>query len=174
MKNKKGNKNVNSFSLAHHPFFLFNHIFLYRGRELNRALGEYDLDYSRWRVLSVLNECPNCTMQVLAETAGVDRTSLTHTVRLMVDAGLISKATRQSDRRSVILSLTEQGVNSFAAVLPIIVENSQKCFAGFSNEEVKEFINVLRRVLRNVRDTSETAVDEVAEYDLLKSLFLDR
>ncbi|QTG16908.1 MarR family transcriptional regulator (plasmid) [Agrobacterium tumefaciens] len=169
---KKAKVDLAAFSLVNHPFFLINHIFLSRGRELGRELALYDLDYPRWRVLSVLNECPNCTMQTLAEAAGVDRTSLTHTVRLMIDAGLISKTTRQSDRRSVVLSLTGAGRDRLRTVLPIIVGNSEKCFAGFSDEETKLFMNYLRRIILNIRNSSQNPAEDDAAvgYKLLESI----
>lgn len=169
---KKKTPDLASFSLVNHPFFLFNHVFLYRGRELSRALAKYDLDYPRWRVLSVLNEYPNCTMQVLADTVGVDRTSLTHTVRLMIDAGLLSKTSRRSDRRSVALALTDEGSEKFKKVLPIIMDNNNKCFSDFSDEETKKFINFLRRIVANIQKDSEIKLDEFdnTQNDIIKSI----
>ncbi|WP_311273449.1 MULTISPECIES: MarR family winged helix-turn-helix transcriptional regulator [unclassified Rhizobium] len=162
------------FSLTNHPFFLFNYVFLYRGRELSRELAKYDLDYPRWRVLSVLNEYPKCTMQVLADAVGVDRTSLTHTVRLMVNAHLLSKASRRSDRRSVSLSLTEQGSDKFKKVLPIIVDYNEKCFADFSKEETDLFIQFLRRVIVNIQSGPERTKENLdAVQDNIISSIID-
>ncbi|MCY1291932.1 Transcriptional regulator SlyA [compost metagenome] len=174
-KRKRGNKifNPDSFSLLNHPFYLFNHIFLHRGRELNHELSQYDVDYSKWRVLAVLNECPNCTMQILADTAGVDRTSLTHTVRLMIEAGLVTKTTRQSDRRSVVLSLTDEGISTFKKVLPIVIKNNERCFADFSEEEIQSFMHTLRRIILNIKTESAASGpdDVVVDYELSNSIF---
>lgn len=142
------------FTLERHPFYLFNHIFLQRGRELNRILVKHNVDYPQWRVLAVLRDWPDCTMQTLSEKAGVDRTTLTHTVRLLIDAGLIKKATRSTDRRSVVLSLTEQGMETAKDVLPEILAVSEKCFAGFTDEEIEQFMATLMRIISNMRDGS--------------------
>src|SRR5438105_1006854 len=94
------------FPLDRHVFFLFGQLLGYRNRALNRALRDFDLDYQRWRVLAVLNDNPGCSMQTLAELTAVDRTTVTYTVKLMVRAGLVKRAPRETDRRSVALSLT--------------------------------------------------------------------
>lgn len=173
-KRERQNKIFNSetFSLINHPFYLFSHISLHRGRELSRELAQYDVDYAKWRVLAVLNECPDCTMQVLADTAGVDRTSLTHTVRIMIEAGLVTKAARQSDRRSVALSLTEEGEHTFKKILPLVIENNEQCFADFSEKEIKDFIHTLRRIILNMqnRSTLSGADDVVMDYELSRSI----
>lgn len=159
-----GGDPAESFSLSTHPFYLFNHIFLCRGRQLNSDLARYNLDYPRWRVLAVLNECPDCTMQVLADTAGVDRTTLAHTVRLMIDAKLITKTERKTDRRSVVLSLTEKGRKVFRSILPVVIDINQRCFSGFSREETDLFVNQLRRIIKNIRNGSlPVLIEDVAE-----------
>lgn len=141
-----------AFTLANHPFYLFTQIFWARGREINAGLAEFGLDYQRWRVLAVLNEFPDCTMQLLADTAGVDRTTLAHTVKLMVEERLIIKTQRESDRRSVVLSLTGKGQKVLDAILPSVIATNERCFAGFSTKEIAELMNQLRRILSNLRD----------------------
>jgi DNA-binding MarR family transcriptional regulator len=141
-----------SFTLANHPFYLFTQIFLARGRELNHSLAPFDLDYQRWRVLAVLNEFPDCTMQFLADTAGVDRTTLTHTVQLMIKEHLVTKTQRETDRRSVVLSLTSRGRRTLRTILPTIVATNERCFAGFSAAEMNHFMDQLRRIFSNLRE----------------------
>lgn len=141
-----------AFTLANHPFYLFTQIFLARGREINNRLAPFSLDYQRWRVLAVLNEFPDCTMQFLAATAGVDRTTLTHTVHLMIAESLVTKTQRESDRRSVVLSLTSKGHKKLRAILPTIIATNERCFAGFSDKALIHFMDQLRRIFSNLRD----------------------
>ncbi len=159
-KAEKGVRKAAKFSLTNHPFYLFSHIFLYRGRELNRELLRFDLDYARWRVLGVLNDCPDCTMQLLADTAGVERTTLTHTVRLMTEAGLITKAARVSDRRSVVLSLTSKGAKTLRTILPVINAINERCFDRFTPDEVNLFVAQLKRIIGNLTNGASPALVE--------------
>lgn len=149
-RNRRGD--TENFSLRNHPFYLFNQIFLVRGREINRGLARFNVDYQRWRVLVVLNEFPDCTMQFLAETAGVDRTTLTHTVRLMIGEGLITRVERASDRRSVQLSLTNNGRRRLRSIFPEMIAINKRCFAGFSDAELSHFMDQLRRIFKNLRN----------------------
>ena len=69
-----------------------------RPRALNLALRPYAIDYPRWRVLAVLNEHSGATMGEVAELTSVDRTTLTHTLKLMEREGLISGSWQVSPR----------------------------------------------------------------------------
>jgi DNA-binding MarR family transcriptional regulator len=143
-----------TFTLANHPFYLFTQIVSARGREINHRLAPFDLDHQRWRVLAVLNEFPDCTMQFLADTAGVDRTTLTHTVQLMIRGNLVTKTQRETDRRSVVLSLTSRGRRTLQSILPEIVATNERCFAGFSAAEMNHFMDQLRRIFSNLRESN--------------------
>lgn len=156
------------FQLEQHPFYWFTYIVMLRGRELNRTLAEYDLDYARWRALAVLKERPGCTMQSLSEYSGVDRTTLTHTVRLMIDAGLVLKTRRESDRRSVVLSLTPAGKTKLEQVLPFIMSNNEKCFAGVEEDELAGFLKTLRSIIDNIREIERASEDGVVRLDTNK------
>jgi hypothetical protein len=85
---------VTPFRLDNHVFYLFGQIFGHRNRLLNRELRQFSIDYPRWRVLGALNEHPGCSMQKLADKTAVDRTTLAHTVRIMVDEKLVHRHAR--------------------------------------------------------------------------------
>src|SRR5262245_8742116 len=97
------------FQLETHPFYWFSRILSQRSRTLNAELRSCDLDYPRWRAMAVLNQHPGCSMLELAQHSGVDRTSLAHTVALMVRQGLLNRQARETDRRSIRLNLTPRG-----------------------------------------------------------------
>ena len=80
---------VRAFRLEDHLFFHFSQILARRTKAINARLRPYGLDYSRWRVLAVLQEHPGATMGELADLTSVDRTTLTRTLGLMEKAGLV-------------------------------------------------------------------------------------
>src|SRR5579885_340582 len=110
------------FRLESHIFYLFGQIFGHRNAVLNRELRQFGVDYPRWRVLAVLSERPDCSMLELADGTAVDRTTLAYTIRNMVEEGLVRRATRPSDRRSVVLGLTPRGNLILRRILPTVVE----------------------------------------------------
>jgi DNA-binding MarR family transcriptional regulator len=105
-----GRMGAQSFDLDSHIFYLFGQIFGHRNAALNRELRQFEIDYPRWRVLALLGQRPDCSMLDLADGTAVDRTTLAYTVRNMVEEGLVRRAPRPSDRRSVVLGLTPRGV----------------------------------------------------------------
>lgn len=138
------------FRLETHVFYLISRVLASRNRVLNARLAEHDLDYPRWRVLGVLSQHPGASMLQLAELTSVDRTSLTHTVRLMVRERLIHRTERGTDRRSVELALTPQGRRAFDRILPIVLALNAQALAGLKPAEVASLRRALARVLDNL------------------------
>jgi DNA-binding MarR family transcriptional regulator len=140
------------FRMDAHPFFWFGQILGLRNRVLNQELRRHGLDYPRLKVLGVLQEHSGCSMQELAELAAVDRTSLNHTVWLLVEEGLVDRKARPSDRRSIVLSLTAAGRKMFKRISPMILHLNERTMTGFSAKETAAFLEQLRRMADNLRD----------------------
>jgi DNA-binding MarR family transcriptional regulator len=141
-----------SFRLSGHLFYFFSQIMALRNRRLNVALRAFGLDYARWRVLAVLNEQPGCSMQQLADTSSVDRTSLTHTLRLMEAEGLIRREQRASDRRSVALTLTDRGAALLEQILPTVLRQTELALTGFGADEAEALGRQLKRMADNLKE----------------------
>jgi MarR family transcriptional regulator, organic hydroperoxide resistance regulator len=139
------------FRLETHIFYLFSSILARRNKALNSELGQVGLDYPRWRVLAVLGQHAGASMLQLAELTGVDRTTLAHTVRLMVSERLISRRERQSDRRSVTLEVTARGRAVLQEILPLVLAHNDRALAGFSVREEAALRRQLTRMLDNLK-----------------------
>jgi DNA-binding MarR family transcriptional regulator len=140
-----------AFKLEDHLFFHFSQILARRTRAINARLRSYGLDYSRWRVLAVLQEHPGATMGALADLTSVDRTTLTRTLRLMESAGLVTRRERESDRRSLTISLTAKGRRMFARILPLTLAETDRALTGFSPQEIGTLRDRLKRMAENLR-----------------------
>ena len=140
------------FRLDNHIFYLFGQIFGHRNVVLNRELRQFGIDYPRWRVLAFLNERPDCSMLELAGGTAVDRTTLAYTIRHMVQEGLVRRAKRPSDRRSVVLGLTPRGNLMLKKILPTVLGINDQCLSGFPESEVRTLLAQLRRIIDNVRE----------------------
>ena len=140
-----------AFRLETHIFYLFSTILALRNRALNSELGRLGVDYPRWRVLAVLGQTPGASMLQLAELTSVDRTTLAHTVGLMVREGLVDRRARKTDRRSVTLTLTAKGRAILRQVLPRVTEQNERAMAGLSRSEAAALRKLLGRVLKNLK-----------------------
>jgi DNA-binding MarR family transcriptional regulator len=140
-----------AFKLVDHLFFYFSQILARRTRAINAALRPYGLDYSRWRVLAVLHEHSGATMGRLADLTSVDRTTLTRTLGLMENAGLLVRREQKSDRRSLAISLTAKGRRMFARILPLTFMETDRALTGFSADEIEVLKDWLRRMADNLK-----------------------
>jgi DNA-binding MarR family transcriptional regulator len=149
---RKGEESATrAFKLEDHLFFYFSQILARRTRAINARLRAYGLDYSRWRVLAVLQEHSGATMGRLADLTSVDRTTLTRTLGLMEKAGLVARRERESDRRSLAISLTANGRRMFARILPLTLAETDRALIGFSPEEIGSLRGGLKRITDNLR-----------------------
>ena len=140
-----------AFKLEDHLFFHFSQILARRTRAINARLRPYGLDYPRWRVLAVLQEHSGVTMGRLADLTSVDRTTLTRTLALMEKAGLVTRRERESDRRSLAISLTVKGRRMFARILPLTLAETDRALTGFSSEEIGTLRDRLKRMADNLK-----------------------
>src|SRR5580693_6878880 len=141
---------IGAFRLEDHLFFHFSQILARRTRAINACLRPYSLDYSRWRVLAVLQEHSGATMGQLADLTSVDRTTLTRTLGLMEEARLVARQERESDRRSLVISLTPKGRQMFARILPLTLAETDRALTGFSSAEIAALRDRLRRIANNL------------------------
>jgi DNA-binding MarR family transcriptional regulator len=140
-----------AFRLEDHLFFYFSQVLARRTRAINLRLRPHGVDYARWRVLAVLQEHSGATMGELADLTSVDRTTLTRTLGLMEEAGLVARRARTSDRRSLAISLTAKGRRMFARILPLTLAETDRALTGFSLEEIGTLRDRLKRMAANLR-----------------------
>jgi DNA-binding MarR family transcriptional regulator len=139
-----------AFKLEDHLFFYFSQILARRTRAINARLRPYGLDYPRWRVLAVLQENSGATMGQLADLTSVDRTTLTRTLGLMEEARLVARQERESDRRSLVISLTPKGRRMFARILPLTLAETDRALTGFSPAEIAALRDRLKKIADNL------------------------
>jgi MarR family transcriptional regulator for hemolysin len=139
-----------AFKLEDHLFFYFSQILARRTRAINARLRSYGLDYPRWRVLAVLQEHSGATMGQLADLTSVDRTTLTRTLGLMEEARLVARQERESDRRSLVISLTPKGRRMFARILPLTLAETDRALTGFSSAEIGALRDRLKKIADNL------------------------
>ncbi len=138
------------FTLDGHIFYLFTQIFGRRNRDLAAKLAPMRITVPKWRILAVLQEWPDSSMNRLAELTTVDRTTLTRTLDQMVRDGLVERREHAEDRRSLRLRLTARGADAFALVLPSVAEQNERAVAGLSVGERAALVALLHRMVRNL------------------------
>ena len=140
-----------AFNLEKHVFFHVSQVLARRNKALNTELRRFGIDFSRWRVLAVLNEHAGCSMLELAEFSAVDRTTLAHTVRLMSEEGLVSRARFSRDKRRSVLELTTRGRDLLQDILPLVEAQTARALTGLTRAETETLRSLLARIAKNLR-----------------------
>lgn len=118
----------------------------------NAALKKYDLVDASYMVLAVLYgaEDEMSTASALGTACHEKPANLTRVCNDLETRGLILRGSRPGDRRSVMISLTEQGRELIAAALPDVCQQSTLAYEGFTPAELQQLEQMFLRQLHNL------------------------
>ena len=135
---------------------------LYRVEQCRRALtsealSESHLTLAQWIALGTLAQSGASSMTELANASAVDRTSLTRTIDSLIPRGLVIRYTPASDRRTVIVEATPEGLALAEAIAPRLAALEQLWLAGLSDAEKDAFSEALDKMLAALLKTDGRA-----------------
>jgi DNA-binding MarR family transcriptional regulator len=118
--------------------------------------GEDGLTSSRWQVLGeiALAERP-LTVPQIARRMGLTRQSVHATVKLLVRDGLLEQTPNADHRRSRLVSLTEAGRTTYAALDGRQGAWVSKLASGIDRSELETAVRVLDELCRRLEGESE-------------------
>jgi len=116
--------------------------------QLEALFADASLTFSQWTVLMALREWGNSTSVQIARDICHDAGSLTRILDELEERNLVSRVRSETDRRSVTLSLTAQGLSLVETLLPRVVEHWNTLLGEFSHTEIKLLVKLLTRVAR--------------------------
>lgn len=127
-----------------------NDIFL---SELNELLTQHGLNYTELQILAALivsgppyESKPNAISRHYLLTSG----GLTNALTRMEKKGLVTRRKDPQDRRGVIVTVTQSGLDKFNAI--IVKENAieHRLLGGISKEEQAVVSTILRKILLQI------------------------
>jgi DNA-binding MarR family transcriptional regulator len=110
-------------------------------RRYDEALEPVDLTNGQYSTLTAIAGRQPVAMQVLAEMLGMDRTTLTATLKPLQRRGLISIQLDAADRRSRILSITQEGLVLLREAVPLwkkVQQSVGRSVGGSNKLELRE------------------------------------
>ncbi len=106
--------------------------------------GRFGISRREWRVLGVLAEEEGLLSSQLAQRAQLDRARTSKAVSSLVGKKLLTRAARPSDRRQVILALTDSGRALHRELFPLVRALNQELLQGLPEADVARLDAVLR------------------------------
>lgn len=108
------------------------------------------LKSSQFSILSMLSYHGQLTISELAEKMGLERTSMSRTLRPMEKDGLITISDEKDHRRRYI-ALTKQGVATFKRALPLWNKAQGELKLQLGESDLKQLKTLLKRTAEVVR-----------------------
>ena len=105
--------------------------------------GAADLNFTQWTVLDVVWRAGALTQSDLAASMDMSSAALSRVVEGLVARDLLARGHRDTDRRTMTLSLTTAGRAKVAAILPIATQRWNDVFASLSLDETTHLLALL-------------------------------
>ena len=114
-----------------------------------RELAPHGLIPVEFSLLRHCHEQEHYTATELAQVLPVDGSRVSRIVTGLVERGLLRRRRRRSDRRVVMLSLSDEGRELLARVVEAMSRYDAMLAEGVTDEEMRVFISVSRRIIGN-------------------------
>ena len=134
-----------------HPGHYFSRISRGLTRVGDARLRELGFATAQLPVLTALRDGDKLSQAELARWAKVEQPTMAQMLARMERDGLVKRETDPRDGRSALVSLTEQAIERLPAGRAVLQQGNADMTKGLSPDEVATLVELLRRVLDNVK-----------------------
>ncbi len=106
----------------------------------------FNLKVSEWRLIAILAETARMTPQDIGKAGELDKITVSRAATVLMKRGLVAQNRNPEDGRSHFLSLTPQGQDLYAQIVPAAKAMEDALLAGFSKEDRAQLVRLLRRI----------------------------
>lgn len=111
-------------------------------------------------VLGLLRDHGPMAPSVLGERLIVTRATVTGLVDSLERRGFVTRTAHPSDRRSLIVEITPEGLDVLAKVRTVVHGYEKQLLAELSDAELRRLVDLLQRIQRRVDDVPERSKPE--------------
>lgn len=129
-------------------------------RIMESSLEKVGVFQGQHRILMELSENEYHSQKEIAAAMKVSTATIAIALKKLEKNGYINKITDEEDNRLNIIVITEKGRNVVEMSRQLFDDIDSTMFAGFSNEEKKNFINMLDRIEDNLLKYEENKKKE--------------
>ncbi|NHJ04271.1 MAG: MarR family transcriptional regulator [Candidatus Heimdallarchaeota archaeon] len=133
--------------------FLIAKIHQLSGRIFTKLLKNHQIEINpaQGRIMFVLWREDNITIQKLAKKTSLGKSTLTPMLDRLEEMGYIKRVPSKSDRRKILIQLTEKDRNLQDEYVQISREMTDIFYDNFSTEEIAQFESYLQRLFENLQ-----------------------
>ncbi|RGP39985.1 Multidrug resistance operon repressor [Altererythrobacter insulae] len=111
-----------------------------------RYRARFGLKIMEWRVMAVLGDAGAATQRALAEATLMDKVAVNRACKVLEDRGLAVRRPNETDGRSHLLELTDEGRAIHGEVMPLAREIEREIFTTLAPSEREQLRDLLKRV----------------------------
>ncbi|WP_172195775.1 MarR family winged helix-turn-helix transcriptional regulator [Saccharibacillus qingshengii] len=130
--------------------FLLSRTYLAYAKRAGKVTSSEDMTPEQYGVLHRLTLADGVSQKKLAEVHSRDQTSISKVLDKLEYKKMIVRRSNPSDRRSVLVYLTEKGRKVEQMLTPLMEAQNRGAIEGLTEEELNLFIRVLDRIFGNV------------------------
>ncbi|MFW9897591.1 MAG: MarR family winged helix-turn-helix transcriptional regulator [Candidatus Thorarchaeota archaeon] len=118
--------------------------------KLLREFKAIEINPAQGRVMFPLWLQDNLSFQELLEKTSLSKATLSHLLDNLEKAGHIKRVRSEEDKRTVYVKLTKKNEKLQNEYIQVSDKMTKLFYKGFSEEEIDEFEDYLRRLLKNL------------------------
>ena len=109
----------------------------------------HDFTSLEFSLLRVCMDTSGCTATHLAQLLSMDQARISRAVTRLVDRGLLVRRRLRSDRRVVMLRLSDEGAEVTERILRRVQRYGERISDGITEDQMRVFIGVTSAILAN-------------------------
>jgi DNA-binding MarR family transcriptional regulator len=98
-------------------------------------------------ILNVIDSRQECIMKDVVDTLNIGASTATRQLDTLVHQGLVSRKAAESDRRKVILTLTEDGKQLYRRFKNHVIQVMKSSIKKYSEDEIRHAIEILHTII---------------------------
>lgn len=119
-------------------------------RKLDAQLSDYRLTTSQWAVLKILSMDNNLSQAEIAEKTSTDRATCGAVIDKLIEKQMVQKVLSESDRRSYIVSIMQDGLSAVSVVTSLAEEINAVALHGLTDADIDNLICYLMTINKNL------------------------
>jgi DNA-binding MarR family transcriptional regulator len=103
-------------------------------------------------ILNVIDSQPQCIMSDIVDTLNIGASTATRQLDTLVRQGLVRRTTADTDRRKVILTLTDSGNQVYKRFKNHVIRVMRISLKTYSEKEISHAIEVFHTIVKHSED----------------------
>jgi MarR family transcriptional regulator, multiple antibiotic resistance protein MarR len=144
---KQGKSPCEILNLAENVSFLLGNTNLLKDRLLDQHLAEEDITAAQVKALFKMHFFNINRPSDICKSLGVDGGAVTRMLDRLEKKELISRSPDPTDRRSLLVAVTDKGREVIDRAMPLAVNAQKELVSALTEDEIQQLKQILRKIL---------------------------